>query len=356
MQIHISKFRSWLPHILGILFVMTIPLFVFDQSDNRLVFWKYGYYYQMIFMMAAFYTNYLLIVPRLYFLKRKWYFFVTIFLFAIATIILVQMGYEILDFEGVRERLALKRMESARKVANFTIHPKLIDNFYLLVLVLSASTGIAIIKQLNHSEKMQHEKEKAHKDTELAFLKNQISPHFFFNALNNIYALIAIDGDKAQRSVEKLSALMRYLIYESDIKTIALSKEFAFIQNYIDLMRQRLSSKVQLDVNITHKHPQTHIPPLLFIPFIENAFKHGVSYREKSFIEIGLKEENKQIIFTCNNSVPTKKNVDDSKSGGLGIVNIKKRLHLIYGDRAVLKMDEDENVFSVCLIVPLEAC
>ena len=210
-----------------------------------------------------------------------------------------------------------------------------------------------MIKQVKQTEKEQQEKEKAHQDTELAFLKNQISPHFFFNALNNIYALIAIDGTKAQKSVEKLSGLMRYLIYESDIKMIELRKEFEFTQNYIDLMRQRLTSKVELDVHISDIASDFNIPPLLFIPFIENAFKHGVSYREKSFIKILLQSETDKVVFKCENSIPQKLKADENNSGGVGITNIKKRLNLIYGNKANLKMSSNDSVFEVSLTIPI---
>ncbi len=104
------------------------------------------------------------------------------------------------------------------------MHPKLVDNFFLLLVVLGFSSGMAIIQQLRKNETKQKEIEKVRVDSELAFLKNQISPHFFFNSLNNIYALIAIDSSKAQKSVEKLSGLMRYLIYDSDIKKVELKK------------------------------------------------------------------------------------------------------------------------------------
>jgi sensor histidine kinase YesM len=218
--------------------------------------------------------------------------------------------------------------------------------------VLGFSTGMAVIQRLRQNEAQQQKIEKARVDSELAFLKNQISPHFFFNSLNNIYALIAIDADKAQGAVEKLSGLMRYLIYESDIETVELQKEFEFTQNYIDLMQQRLTSKVKLEIAIQQKLPKVEIPPLIFIPFIENAFKHGISYRENSFIQVDLRIENDFVVFDCNNSIPQQAK-EPGKNGGVGIVNIQKRLGLIYGERAQLTMGNDGSVHSVHLIFPL---
>jgi sensor histidine kinase YesM len=235
----------------------------------------------------------------------------------------------------------------------FGLHPQVIENFFLMLLVLGFSSGMAIIQSLRKNETKQKEIEKARVDSELAFLKNQISPHFFFNSLNNIYALIAIDSDKAQSAVEKLSVLMRYLIYESNIETVELQKEFDFTRNYIELMQQRLSPKIKLDVSIDIHLPNIKITPLLFIPFVENAFKHGVSYRENSFISILLKIDQDNVIFECKNSIP-KANEAKSEKGGIGIENIKKRLDLIYGNSAKLKISDTNEEYLVQLIVPLE--
>ena len=135
---------------------------------------------------------------------------------------------------------------------------------------------------------MQKETEKEKLNSELAFLKNQISPHFFFNTLNNIYSLISINAEDSQKAVLKLSKLMRYLLYESEQGNTKLSNEIDFMNNYIDLMKLRMNDKVDLTVSFPKKYEDKNIPPLLFIPFIENAFKHGISYREKSFIDINM--------------------------------------------------------------------
>ncbi len=357
-----SKISNWLPHIVAVMFVLLLPIFVFDRSDDHLNFWRYSYYYQMFFMVVAFYVNYLYIVPKLYFSNKKLYFFLVLILFAFLILIAFQTFYELLAFDDLRAKLDIKDMPKPvnddinfhqEEKKPFFINPRFIDNLYFLILIFSSSTGIAIIKRTKQNEKVQQEKEKAHQDTELAFLKNQISPHFFFNALNNIYALIAIDSNRAQKSVEKLSGLMRYLIYESDIKTIELRKEFEFTQNYIDLMRQRLTSKVELDVHISEIVSNFNIPPLLFITFIENAFKHGVSYREKSFIKILLQSEEDRVIFRCENSIPQKLKTEEKGSGGVGISNIKKRLDLIYGGLAKLEMNPVDDVYVVSLTIPV---
>ncbi len=346
------KIHKWLPHFVGVLFFAILPLFVFERNDDRALFWIYSYYYQLAFMLIAFYLNFLVIVPRYFFASKRWVYIFIVVAFAIVLLSISQILYNVIDFDRLRSENfpELPKM----KPQNFLgLHPKIIDNFFLMLLVLGFSTGMAIIQRLRKNETQQKEIEKARVDSELAFLKNQISPHFFFNSLNNIYALIAVDADKAQDAVEKLSGLMRYLIYESDIKTVALQKEFEFTRNYIELMRQRLTSKVKLDIEIQQELPKVEIPPLIFIPFVENAFKHGVSYRENSFISVNLRIENNSVIFECNNSIPHQVK-EPTNSGGLGIVNIKKRLDLLYGSDAQLSMTSENGIHAVHLVIPLK--
>ena len=353
MEISKNKIEKGLPHIAGMLLFFILPIFVFDRDNNRAIYWMYSYYYQLLFMIVAFYVNYLVIVPRFFFSKKRIYFFAVIFLFTILLLAISQYLYDSLQFDTLRPDNNIVG-RNIRPRGKLGIHPKLIDNFFLLILVLGFSSGMAIIQHLRKSETKQKEIEKARVDSELAFLKNQISPHFFFNSLNNIYALIAINGDKAQKAVEKLSILMRYLIYDSNYEKVELQKEFDFTSKYIELMQQRLSSKVKLNINIDNKLPDVKIPPLLFIPFVENAFKHGISYRENSFVSIVLKTENGHVVFECKNNIPTANETKEDKKGGLGIDNIKKRLDLIYDNSYKLKIDQDIKEYNVRLVVPLE--
>lgn len=345
-----NKIEKWLPHIIGLLLFLILPIFVFDRNNERATFWMYNYYYQLVFMLVAFYVNYLIIVPRFFFTKRKVHFFIILFLFTVVLLAISQYLYEYFQLNNLRPNNNISGV-NMRPRGNMGVHPKLLDNFFLLIIVLGFSSGMAIIQHLRKNESIQKDIEKARVDSELAFLKNQISPHFFFNALNNIYGLIAIDGDKAQQSVEKLSSLMRYLIYDSNIDIIDLQKEFDFTLKYIELMQQRLSPKVKLDINISNSIPAGQISPLLFIPFIENAFKHGISYRENSFISLLLKTENNTVVFECKNSIQNR-NEHENNVGGVGIVNIEKRLNLIYGSTFKLDISEENKEYCVKLIVP----
>ena len=222
-------------------------------------------------------------------------------------------------------------------------------NFVLTSIMVSGfSLGLRFAVKNGEHEREIKELEKERLNSELAFLKNQISPHFFFNTLNNIYSLIQINTDDAQQSVLKLSKLMRYLLYESEHGDTSIGREIEFMHNYIDLMRLRLSTKVDLTVNFPDSFNDVSISPLLFIPFIENAFKHGVSYRDKSFIFIGLKIENDKIIFVCENSINESTSIIDNDSG-IGLGNVKKRLELLYTENHKLLISNNGSVFRVSI-------
>ncbi len=189
--------------------------------------------------------------------------------------------------------------------------------------------------------------------TELAFLKNQISPHFFFNTLNNIYALTESNPEQAKEITYKLSKLMRYLLYESDKnQNVCLDKEISFMENYIDLMRPRLSENVKVVTRFGSDRLKDRIPPLLFITFVENAFKHGLSSNKLSYIDISLQNINGRVVFKVENSIPGNDNVEKGV-GGLGLVNIKRRLELLFDKGAYsLKINETNETFSVELNIP----
>ena len=195
------------------------------------------------------------------------------------------------------------------------------------------------------------EKEKL--QMELSYLKYQVNPHFFMNTLNNIHALIDIDTELAKRTVIDLSHLLRYALYDSAAERVPLSREVEFIQLYMSLMRLRYAEGVKLEFNVSPQLPEVMVPPLLLICFVENAFKHGVSNRESSFVEMQLAPtaEGQYVQFTCLNSKLQHQQMDHHH--GIGIANARKRLDLIYGDSYVLDIeDNDDKTFRVCLKLP----
>ena len=189
---------------------------------------------------------------------------------------------------------------------------------------------------------------------ELEYLKYQINPHFFMNTLNNIHALVDIDQETAKRTIIDLSKLMRYVLYDSGEKFVPLDKEIQFIQLYISLMRIRYSTNVDIQVSTPDNMGSVMVPPLLFICFVENAFKHGVSNRQHSFINIYVSydDSHEHLSFLCVNSIVEQTKKDNHH--GIGIENARKRLELIYGDDYILRIKEnEEKTFEVWLQIPI---
>ena len=171
------------------------------------------------------------------------------------------------------------------------------------------------------------------------------------NTLNNIHALVDIDTGKAKSTIVELSKLMRYVLYEASNKTILLSREVQFLKNYIALMSLRYTNKVSIKMDFPAEVPEVQIPPLLFVSFVENAFKHGVSYRSESFIHVLMQlDEGNRLSFRCSNS---NNGSADEQHHGIGLENIRKRLRLLFGNDYTLSITEEEHKFDVLLIIPL---
>jgi len=225
-------------------------------------------------------------------------------------------------------------------------------NFLILsILVVGFDTGlrsgIRWIKAEN--EKVRLEKENV--DTKLVMLKNQISPHFFMNTLNNIHSLVDINTEEAKEAIIKLSKMMRYLLYETENEKTTLAKEVEFIENFINLMRLRFNEQVKISLNLPAFIPEKTLPPFLFISLIENAFKHGISYKDESFINVDIILEEERLMMVVRNSKTDSKR--NNEFSGIGIENTRKRLDLIYGDKYHLDIVDDDNEFMVNLIIPL---
>ena len=225
----------------------------------------------------------------------------------------------------------------------------------VLILMLGANLGIKSYFRSRDDRKRLAELEKQNLEQQLAYLRYQINPHFFMNTLNNIHALIDIDPAKAQETVVELSKMMRYVLYEGDRQGVPLTKELAFVRSYIKLMQLRYTDKVRVTLDLPSEVPDRTIPPLILISFIENAFKHGVSYQHESFIEVKIVLEGsvmdaESLYFECRNS---KVNVPNEEKGGVGLANVRQRLDLIYNHNYTLSIHDDADVYTVELNIPL---
>ena len=221
----------------------------------------------------------------------------------------------------------------------------------LAAMTIGMNVAISLAFTYNREQANRREQENKRLQEELKYLKQQISPHFLMNVLNNIHEMAEEDIKEAQNMILELSHLMRYVLYESENAMTTLSAESRFIASYVSLMKKRyVDGIVMVNLDLQQTSEDVHMPPLLFISFIENAFKHGVSYSNETTIDIKLEEKDGKVLFICDNTVPHKQN--SVSEGGVGLSNIRRRLDLLYGDDYSLHINQEEDRHSVTLIIP----
>ena len=221
----------------------------------------------------------------------------------------------------------------------------------MLILMFGANLGIKSYFRNRDDRKRLAALEKQSLEQQLEYLRYQINPHFFMNTLNNIHALVDIDPAKAQETIVELSKMMRFVLYEGDKRGVPLTKELEFFRTYIKLMQLRYTEKVRITLDLPQDVPNRQLPPLILITFIENAFKHGVSYQRESFIEVKMKVVDERLHFSCRNS---KADIPNQEKGGVGLANVRKRLNLLFEHKYTLHIDDTPDVYSVELVIPLE--
>lgn len=213
-------------------------------------------------------------------------------------------------------------------------------------LVVVSAVGARYAIRWNEMQITLKEEKQRNAEAELAWLKNQLNPHFLFNTLNNISSLVQIDQDTAQESIGQLSDLLRYTLYESNHELVPVEGEIEFMNNYIELMRLRCNELATVEVDLQIPIKPMRIVPLLFISLIENAFKHGVNSRKSSFVRIRFKAKGDDLVFTCENSDHPKPDVNRSGSG-IGLENLRRRLDLAYPGRYRYDQELRENSYFV---------
>ena len=219
----------------------------------------------------------------------------------------------------------------------------------VLILMFIANLGVKAYFRSRNDQKRLAVLEHENLEQQLEYLRYQINPHFFMNTLNNIHALVDIDPEQAKDTIVELSKMMRFVLYEGNKKGVPLSREFDFIRHYVTLMQLRYTDKVKITLNLPQESPDRQIPPLILITFIENAFKHGVSYQRDSFIEVNVTVEREKLRFTCRNSKADQPNED---KGGVGLDNVRKRLNLLYDNNYTLNINDTSDIYHVELVIP----
>lgn len=348
-QIPFFQEHAWLIHVLvwGMIFVFP---FIFRSHDSELVTWdRYlGFAVMLLSTIIVFYLNYIYLIKHYLFEGNKIQFFLINVLVIIATSFIVHWIMEILPRP---ERVNRFPEDMDREMFHLRMF---FSNVSRLSVAAIVSLAIKSTSSWYKSEEEKKELRRTNNEAELQNLKSQLNPHFLFNTLNNIYSLIAFSPEKAQTAVHDLSRLLRYVLYDSSNALISIEKELDFARNTIELMRIRLPEAVDVKTTISCLTPNAFIAPLLFVSLIENAFKHGVSNSQTSFIHINIYQEADKMICRIENSYFPKSKSDKSGSG-IGLINLKKRLELLYPNRHYFEQKNDEQTYTVKLSITINA-
>lgn len=310
--------------------------------ENILIAWLKIAPYLLIFIIHN-----SLIAPRLLLRKHRYVWYLVVNLLTITAVFSLVAIYEKYASYDTEPYI----LNGKASFTDLAIYWNILLGFFMTGL----NMGIKLLYRSLRDEQQMEELKRQNLQAEMDYLRYQINPHFFMNTLNNIHALIDIDTEYAKSAVIELSKMMRYVLYESGSETISLKKDIQFIENYIELMRIRYDSSIDICLDYPATIPnKVAIPPLLLIVFVENAFKHGVSYNHASFIHIRIGYRDDAVTAVISNSRHEK-----SRPGttGIGLENVKKRLALIYQDNYTLSIDDsDPAVYTVKLIIPIMPC
>lgn len=222
------------------------------------------------------------------------------------------------------------------------------------ILTIAISTTFRVVRDKVVADQRAQERQEENLKTELSFLRSQINPHFIFNILNNLVALEQMKSEELGPTILKLSSLLKYMLYETDEEKVPFNNEVEYLQSYIDLQRQRFGAKVPVTASLDNSPCIYEIEPMLLIPFVENAFKHGVGMIERPAIDIELHIHEGVLHFSVRNRYnPASAEVRD-KGSGIGLGNVKRRLKLLYGNQHVLHISREESWFIVTLKINLQ--
>lgn len=364
--------------VVGIL-VVILPLAFWDFNDVNQRYRIIGGWIRIIPFLIIFIVHDRVLLPRLYFAnKRLMYFISVVLLIFVINYLFVYSSFLHEQFDKIfaysqhwgqesgtgpgpgmgpgrgNHIGRLRGFGGRRGPWHFHFRATVIFTYNVIMSVLLVGFNMAIKLSSRYIENEQTRKtlEKENLQSRLSNLQNQVSPHFFMNTLNNIHALIDFDKENAKEAILRLSKMMRYMLYDSDKGKTTLEKEIVFLSSYIELMRLRLHESVKIEFRYPETIPPLNIPPHMFVSFVENAFKHGISYRKNSFIRIFLEVSGDKIHFNIKNSKPTISPAHDEASG-FGMENARKRLDILYDNNYTLNVFDREDEFEVDLVFPV---
>jgi len=352
-------------HLLVWAILFFFPSYLMYIDSRQDVNFLYHSFIQTIFYAIIFYVNFFILIPYIFFQKKNklWYFISASLLIIGMTLLMnVPNAYLMPDRpmiprefrQGPSVPRGMDRMMpplDQRMPRPFNGWP--MYNFMLIsFLTTGFSLGLRFSDKLIRNEKKQKEAEKEKLNTELAMLKNQINPHFLFNSLNTLYSLSLIKSDLTPEAILKLSDMMRYVILDTQRDKVPVGLEIQYIQHYVGLQQLRLSDNVDLQLNVSEDYEDYEIPPMILIPFVENAFKYGTSSHEKAVILINIGIENGILEFKVSNRIFQGR--EENETFGIGISNTRQRLRLIYPDNHELAITNNGKVFIVNLKISLK--
>lgn len=347
-----TKKQIWIIHIVFwlIFIVRSSTYFNYDNLQFELAFWgdaaekKVFRYYPLLFTFLSsvvFYLNYLYVIPKFIGSKKLWRIVLgIIFIYSV----FIGLRY------FVEEYLLFVFFGFTNYNPMLPTSFYIVDNLYFASLSIVPSITIWVVVQFVQSQKEKTEALKLKTEAEINFLKSQVNPHFIFNTMNNIYYLVYQKSDLALPAIEKLSHLMRYITYESQEKWGSLEAEWDYITNYVELECMRINGKHFIVLEKTIEQPLLQLPPLLLLPFVENAFKHGEITDENYPLQIRIVQQEGKLIFETSNKI---NQYQKDKQQGIGVENIKRRLALQYPQRHTLTITQTETTYFCNLTIEL---
>lgn len=361
-----EKIQSYSLHAIIWLLLFLLNYFFFKRPGINIDF-SFNLKIWLVYLVL-FYINYSILIPYFLFVK-KYFQYIILLLILLSGLFLIKSDLENKKFDEFGRGTGLPSFSpgmfnKAKShlvpapfpppfIKNMPLRRSFIPRFSQLLIIVLASISFRFIQKLQDDEKIKSEIEKERISTELSFLKQQVNPHFLFNAINSIYSLSLSGKPSTSDSILKLSSIIRYMLYETDRKFVTLRNEIQIIKDYIELQKLRITEKVKLTFQVTGETEQYSIAPLLMIPLIENAFKHGVDNISNSFIDINIEIKDDTLYLRIRNSIISRTELNDEKSG-IGIKNIIRRLELIYPKAHFFNASNDDGYFLVLLRLALK--
>jgi two-component system LytT family sensor kinase len=338
----------------NVYFWLCLFLIKYSDIEDQYAYSNAFYYSVMIFLMLFFvvltYVNNFVLVPKLL-VKKKWYLYVPAMLafsFVMAVSYIITLKALQHSFPGISTPdLSIITTPISSDLTFNSVMEDLVWFYPSMVIWCIIFSLFAYYNESSLKVKLMQETINKHRETELAFLKNQINPHFLFNTLNNLYSLSLKKSEETPEAILKLSSILRYILYESNVEQVAFEKEKEVMLAYIDIELLRLPESPGIQFSVMTDKPQS-IPPLLWLPVLENAFKHSRSASDMLEIDFRFSIYGDKLTVYCKNSVSAKASKDiETGTGGIGLSNLRKRLNLLYPEKHIISITSDRNFYII---------